>query len=193
MPQHVIGCLSVRVRVRVRVRVTVRVRVRVRVSVSVRVGVLGAYVERAAAKQPALHLQHTAAPATSAAAAATSFAAAATAASAALSIITASAALVSARLGAGSGLHLAQRACLLLGHHEADQAVLAEAVAALDGEAQVRGRQGAQRRGGHRALARVVLVGTLGELRCALRLVRVRGGVRVRVTLTVRVKVRVRV
>ena len=86
----------------------VRVRVRVRVSVSVRVGVLGAYVERAAAKQPALHLQHTAAPATSAAAAATSFAAAATAASAALSIIIASAALVGARLGAASGLHLDQ-------------------------------------------------------------------------------------
>ena len=59
--------------------------------------------------------------------------------------------------------------------------------------------QGAQRRGRHRALARVVLVGALGELRCALRLVRGRGRVRfrvrvrVRVTLTVRVKVRVRV
>ena len=61
---------------------------------------LGAYVERAAAEQPALHLQNTAA--------ATSFAVAATAASAALSIIIASAALVSARLGTGSGLHLDQ-------------------------------------------------------------------------------------
>ena len=57
--------------------------------------------------------------------------------------------------------------------------------------------QGAQRRGRHGALARVVLVGALGELRCALRLVRGRGRVRVRVRLTVivtvRVKVRVRV